>query len=118
MKFYTGLPVVSPHQLAGHHITTMFAGVVKTDRLDLQSSTTLHCGRITGIEYWYNCNLTVAIVECKHAMSRFKYWTSQGFEYDYEYRPHISLCAGNWVKSKQHLIGVMFEVDAEYLRLT
>lgn len=115
MKFYTGLPIVQPNELKGLHITTMFAPLVATGRMFAGSSR--YFGKVIAVEYWPRCNKTVAIVECHGAVARFDYWKSQGFVYDYEYRPHITLGDMDNVEFYKALVGIGFETTPEYLKI-
>lgn len=115
MKFYTGLPITSPLELSMLHITTTFAPMVKTGRLKMHER--VATGNIVEVVYWANCNKTVALVSCPVANDRFKYWTGNGFIYDYEYKPHITLCDDNRVDEFKRLEGSWFRTGPEYLRM-
>lgn len=116
MKFYAGLPVVSEQpELNGHHITTMFAPLIPTDRFHSGEAT--RSGRVESVVYWANCDKTVALVWCPYAGLRYGYWASKGFKHDFPYVPHVTLCDGDQAYHMQHLVGASFSVTREYIRI-
>lgn len=116
MKFYAGLPVVSEQpELNGHHITTMFATLIPTERF--HSGEAARTGHVESVVYWPQCDKTVALVNCPYAGLRHAYWSKHGFKYDYAYVPHITICDGDQAYHMQHLVGVTFNVTREYIRL-
>jgi len=116
LKFYAALPVRSESpELNGGHITTMFSPLTGTGRWHTGEAE--RSGIVTAVEYWQGRNLTVAIVKCKYAEQRHSYWFEQGFRYDYAYRPHVSIGAGDSTRELRHLVGARFVTEREFARL-
>lgn len=119
IKFYAGLPINSQcGAINGGHITTMFSGLVPTGRMETTpTSVVTSFGSVVAVEYWPGPNKTVALVDCPCAITAHNNWKSHGFKYDYEYRPHITICDGDETERYQSIVRTKFTVGSEYIRL-
>lgn len=113
--FYTGLKILEKG-FEDKHITTMFSPFVGKGAFSTTSKS--DNAVITKIEYWENSGVIVALVDCPLAFERYHFFSSLGYVYDYEYKPHITLeySNKNLVDKYSHLIGKKLKVGNEYFK--
>ncbi len=113
MKFTAAL-VVESDEIEGH-ITLCFCDAKKSGKVSTLNGR--GDAKITSIEYWSRVNLTVALVDCELAHLRNKYYSDNGYSYDHEFIPHLTICEGDSSKQHEHLLGHELEVVNEYVRI-
>lgn len=98
------------------HITTSFTKVDrKLHKLELGRKTGE--GYVQDVVHFPEADVTVALVVCAAAKNAHTHYLREGFEYPYEFKPHITLARGNQVDSlkRQGVVGMSFEIIGEYV---
>lgn len=103
-----------------HHTTLIYSTKLPRGKVyNLMSSA---IGKVSGIEYWEGFDkrgYTVAIIDNPEFHKWFKFFTTLGCEYDFEYRPHITLDVGKGDTSAayQSLIGEPIYYYEQYIQI-
>ncbi|MGL5014332.1 MAG: hypothetical protein ACRC6V_08605 [Bacteroidales bacterium] len=121
MFVYTAIAThsTSMDELIGH-ITTSFTKVKKGLPKLKTLNTKAEVAFVTDIEYLKGGDVTVARIFSDTAWADFLYYQELGLEYEYEFKPHITLCKGNHADKYNHLIGesvIMGEAYIGFLEL-
>ena len=97
------------------HITTSFTKVDrKLPKLNLGRKTGE--GYVQDVVHFPEADVTAALVVCAAAKNAHNHYMREGFEYPYEFKPHITLDRGDKAEQykKQGLVGESFEIIGEY----
>jgi hypothetical protein len=86
--FHTALKILDK-DFSDHHITTMFSEFI--GKGEFSTSTQEGTAKITDIVFWKEACVVVALIDCDLAVERYNFFTSLGFHYDHQYKPHITL---------------------------
>lgn len=97
------------------HVTVCFCDAVKAGKF--RTSTHAGSGTIVKVEYWEQCDLTVAIVDSNFAFDRHEYYKLIGYGYDHEFIPHATLGSGNLVSEYSGMIGREIVLSGESARI-
>lgn len=113
--FHTALKVLTP-EFADKHVTTMFSEF--TGKGKFSTSTEFELVPIKDIVFWKDAGVVVAIVESGLAEYLHSKYTEMGYEYDYEFIPHMTLEKTNIDTSEKykHLIGQQIKLGEEYFK--
>lgn len=113
--FHTALRVLD-NELKDKHITTMFSEFIGQGAFS--TSTEDDIAIITDIVFWEDAGVVVALVDCDLAHKRYQFFVDQGYKYDYEYKPHITLeyTKINKINDYKNLIGKKVLVGMEYFK--
>lgn len=113
--FHTALKVLDT-ELKGKHITTMFSEF--SGKGSFFTSTKEDIATITDIAFWEHAGIIVALVDCNLAFERYQFFTKQGYKYELEYIPHITLEYTNKDNTDKfsQLIGKKLLVGMEYFK--
>ena len=113
--FHTALKVLD-NELKDKHITTMFSEFSGNGAFS--TSTEEDLAIITDIVFWEKAGVVVALVDCDLAHKRHQFFVNQGYKYDYEYKPHITLEYTKKDKTNKykHLIGKRLWIGMEYFK--
>lgn len=99
-----------------HHVTLSFCEMTPKMNKVSTSKTESIC-RVDSVVYWPKPNITVGLVSSMFITNRFEYWQKNGYTYDHEFIPHITLGSGDVVSEFSHLIGEALPVHSEYFRI-
>lgn len=116
MFVYTATKTHSTNQAElNGHITTSFTAVKKgLPKLHTLNQKT-EIAFVTEIEYFPGADVTVARVGSDTAWVAFLYYKELGLEYEHEFKPHITLCKGNYVTLYRHLVGESVIIGDSYI---
>ncbi len=102
------------------HLTVMFAPLKATPRFYLDVAGILtHETEVIDVVYWAHVDLTVALVNNTSSIQhRFDTYSNDlGFEYDYDFVPHVTLGSGNITKKYSYLKNTDIDLFDEYIKI-
>lgn len=117
---YTAFKTTSINPKLHGHVTTSFTEINRK----LPKISTVYfaiTGVVKSVEYWEESNVTVALLDIPLSHSKQQLYAHQnslidrGFEYGYEFKPHITLGSGNTADENQDLVGVKVSFGEEYI---
>lgn len=97
--------------LGDFHLTLCFMELKETSKLDLNFYTKNLHGKVAKIEYWDHVDLTVAIIDIPKDFGDIRNKLNKnGFTYNHEFKPHLTLCKGKsdeygWIVGNTVLFG-------------
>lgn len=95
------------------HITTSFTKIdSSTPKITLQDVNSFCV--ISSIKYLPHGNVTVAVINSLEILEVHAQKMSMGFNYDYDFIPHITLCRGDSSDKYDYLIGEQVKLKNEY----
>ena len=111
-KFTAALNVLDA-QIDGH-ITLCFCDANKSGKVSTHHGHGI--ATVIDVVYWERVDLTVALVDCDLAIERHEYYKANGYGYDHDFIPHITIGKGNLADEMLSLKGDKLVVGNEYVR--
>lgn len=97
------------------HITLCFCETKKSGKVSTHNGNGV--ATVIDVVYWERVDLTVALVDCDLAMERHEYYKSNGYDYDHEFIPHVTIGKGDLVADNLAINGERLIVGNEYIRI-
>lgn len=113
-KFTAALKVIDESAFSGH-VTLCFCDANKGGKVSTNSGQ--DDATISDVVYWPHVDLTVLLVDSEFAHDRYNYYKENGYTYDHEFIPHITVGKGDVVEDFKRLIGFEFYLGEEYIRI-
>ncbi|BBL19189.1 hypothetical protein KIT04_020 [Vibrio phage KIT04] len=102
----------------GGHITLAFMDVAETDKLYTCNLNFLYePATVVGVEYWAHSDVTVLLIDAECLLAARDYLEQQGFTYDHDFIPHITVAKGNKAKDYKDYICCSVSLEHTYLRV-
>lgn len=97
------------------HVTLCYGPCVKAGK----ARVTYNTGQMQfhAVEYWESCDLTVGIVSSPFCDERAKYWADLGYTYPLGYKPHATLGKGDLRGKFSYIVGQVYTLGEEYIRV-
>lgn len=99
------------------HITLAYGEVIPTERMYFDEFYGLLIP-MTKIEYWEHVDLTVVRMRpIQPLVNAFNDLKASGAPYEYEFKPHITLCKGNQVEKWKGLLDCTAFLSTPYIKI-
>lgn len=100
------------------HLTICYMTVSETSKLNVNEIIPSQVSaKVTDIVYWERVNLTVALIDSEESKSAYQMLTNNGFTYDLDFIPHVTIGKGDKTEENINLIGKEIMIGNPYIRL-